>query len=38
VKAVLIVFGGLALVVAVFVVWRLYATVVGGQRAYRQVA
>jgi hypothetical protein len=34
-KTVLFAVGGIAAVVAIFVIWRLYATIVGGSRAYR---
>jgi hypothetical protein len=35
-KIVLYVVGGIAVIVVLFVVWRIYATIVGGNRAYRE--
>ena len=34
-RTVLLIVGGLVALVAIFVVWRIYATIVGGSRAYK---
>jgi hypothetical protein len=35
-RTLLIIIGGLAALVVIFIVWRIYATIAGGQRAYKR--